>query len=64
MTAKNVVWSQAWWLKSVILATWKEEIGIVVGGQPKKKDHETPSQPIAGCGCACLSSHLHGEAQI
>jgi hypothetical protein len=53
------------WLKPVIVDTPEAEIGrTVVLGLPRKKVLETPSQPMAGCGDACMSSQLCGEAQI
>jgi hypothetical protein len=51
--------SQAWWCMSVIPATQEVKIrSILAQGQPrqKKKNCETPSQPIkAGHGGTCLS---------
>jgi hypothetical protein len=37
---------------------------MAVPGEPWQKVHETPSQPMAGCGGALLSSQLGGKAQI
>jgi hypothetical protein len=43
-------------LKPVILATWEAEFGrIIIWGQPWQKVFEDDM---------CLSSQLHGEAQI
>jgi hypothetical protein len=51
---------RVWWLMPAIPATLEAVIGrIVVRGQPGHKVHETPSQPMAVCGVACLSSQLH-----
>jgi hypothetical protein len=51
-----------YWLTLVILLTW--EVGIrriIVWGQHWQKVHETPSEPIVGCGYTCLSSQLSGR---
>jgi hypothetical protein len=54
-------WGWEWWLKPVILAAWKAEIGrITIRGQSKQKVYMTPSQQMAKHSGVCLSS---GEAQ-
>jgi hypothetical protein len=52
------------WFTSIILATWKTEIGrISVQGQHRQIDFETPSQPIAGHSGVHLSSKAMREAE-
>jgi hypothetical protein len=37
----------------IILATWEAEIqSISIQGLPRQKVHDTPFQPVAGCGGA------------
>jgi hypothetical protein len=53
------------WVTSLILATWEAEMErIEVGGQPRQKVLETPSQPMARHSGIHLSSQVTDETEI
>jgi hypothetical protein len=51
--------------KPILLATHLVEFRRIVFQLSVQENIQTiPSQPISGHGGTCLSSHVHGEAQI
>jgi hypothetical protein len=60
MVIKTADNSWAWWLTTVIPATWEAEIWrIEFLGSPGGKVYEAPFEPVAGYGGVLLSSSLH-----